>query len=164
MIFRRLPISVELEIGKIGGFIIGGEIKKNLFSFESLDIGAQGQLAYYLGKSEEWEIPGLPVEGTVKGKPSWIRATAGPVLTYSGFDSVHPYVYLAYNHFQGTFKMEQTIQDLTGNEKKDINGKDSFSFSLGAILEFTKTLHVKAEVNFIQNLDVGAQVKLMYSL
>ena len=163
MIFRELPVSVELDIGRIQGFIFGGEIKKDLLSIESLDVGAQAQFAYYLGKREEWDIPGLAVEGTVSGKPRWMRVTIGPLLTYRGLNSIHPYIYLAYNKFWGTFKMDQTIEDLKGNEEKKIKGKDEFSFSLGAIYELIKALQIRVEANFMSNLDLGATIRIMYT-
>lgn len=164
--FRELPISVELDVGTIKGYLVGAEIKKSLIYAKDLRVDVLGQFFYYMGTKKEWEIPDFAVEGTVEGDPSWMRASIGPVFTYSGFDSFYPYLYLNFNKLWGKFKMVQTIQDLTGSEDKKISGASSFSASLGSIFKLSEVFGIKAEGNFIPHgdiVDFGFTVRIMYS-
>ncbi|TET75454.1 MAG: hypothetical protein E3J56_00580 [Candidatus Aminicenantes bacterium] len=166
LIFRELPFSVELDVGDMSGFLFGGEIKKSIFSINDFEVEGLGQFVYYLGSKKEWDIPDLNVEGSVTGKPWWMRASAGPVITYTGFDYFYPYIYLSYNKLWGKFKMEQTIQELSGSEDKKITGKSVFSTSLGAIYEVFDALTLKAEASFMpynKGLDFGVMLRAMYS-
>lgn len=171
LIFRELDFSIELESGGIGGYLFGGEIKKSIIYTEKLEIDGLGQFYYYLGTRKEWEIPGLAVEGTVDGKSRWMRASIGPVFTYTEFDSFHPYLSLSFNKLWGSFKMDQTVQDLERSERKKTSGKGSFCTSLGVIYKLTDAFSLKAEANFFpyknleENLGVnlGFMFKAMYS-
>ncbi len=164
--FRELPISVELDVGTIKGYLVGTEIKKSLIYAKDLQVDVLGQFFYYMGTKKEWEIPDLAVEGTVEGDPSWMRVSIGPVFTYRGFDSFYPYLYLNFNKLWGKFKMVQTIQDLTGSEDKKISGASSFGVSLGSIFNLTEVFGIKAEGSFIPHgdrVDFGFTVRVMYS-
>ncbi len=166
LIFRELPISVELDVGTIKGYLVGAEIKKSLISYGDLRVDVLGQFFYYMATKKEWEIPDLAVEGTLEGDPSWKRASIGPVFTYRGFDAFYPYLYLNFNKLWGNFKMVQTIQDLTGSEDKKISGASSFSATLGAIFKLTEVFSIKTEGNFIPHedgVDFGFTVRIMYS-
>ncbi|MGD8536503.1 MAG: hypothetical protein PVF66_11695, partial [Candidatus Aminicenantes bacterium] len=90
--FRQLPVSVELgdEIGFIGGYLLGADIKKSIIQSEDLRIDFLGQFFYGIGGKKEWEITVLPVEGSVEGRPNWTQVTVGPVFTYTGFDTLFP--------------------------------------------------------------------------
>ena len=164
--FRELPISVELDVGAIKGYLVGAEIKKSLVYAKDLQVDVLGQFFYYMGTKKEWEIPDLAVDGTVEGDPSWMKASIGPVFTYSGFDSFYPYLYLNFNKLWGKFKMVQTIQDLTGSEDIKISGASSFSASLGSLFKLSEVFGIKAEGNFIPHgdrVDFGFTVRIMYS-
>ena len=163
---RELPISVELDVGTIKGYLVGAEIKKSFIYAKDLQIDVLGQFYYYMGSKKEWEIPDLAVDGTVEGDPSWMSASIGPVFTYRGFDSFYPYLYLNFNKLWGKFKMLQTIQDLTGSEDKKISGASSFGVSLGSIFNLSEVFGIKAEGNFIPDgdrVDFGFTVRIMYS-
>ena len=168
--FRKLPFSRELGVGTIKGYLLGGEIRKSLIYAKDLQVDVLGQFFYYMGTKKEWEVPDLVVEGTVEGDPSWMRASIGPVFTYSGFDSFYPYLYLNFNKLWGNFKMVQTIQglegSLEGNEDIEISGASSFSATLGAIFKLTEVFSIKTEGNFIPHgdrVDFGFTVRIMYS-
>jgi len=164
--FRDLPISIDVGVGRIGGFLLGGEIRKSIVSNQDLEIGGQVQFFLYLGAKEEWEIPDLAVEGTVEGRPNWMRFSVGPVFTYKGFSPFYPYLYLNFNKLWGKFKMDQSIQDLTGSENKKISGESSFCTSLGFNLSLTDALGIKAEGSFMpykDGVDLGFMIKAMYS-
>ena len=164
--FRGLPISIELDVGAIKGYVLGGEIRKSLIYVKDLQIDVLGQFFYYTGTKKEWEIPDLAVDGTVEGNPSWTRALIGPVFTYRGFDNFYPYLHLSFNKLWGKFRMMQTIQDLTGNEDIKISGASSFSTAMGSIFKLTDVFSIKAEGSFIPHgnrVDFGFTVRMMYS-
>ncbi len=164
LIFRQLPVSVVLDVGNINGFVLGSAIRKRVFNAEQLQIDAQGQFYFYLGNKQEWEIPDLAVEGKVEGKPHWMRFSIGPVITYMGFAQFFPYLYLGYNKIWGRFKMDETIEDLTGSENKKIRGDGSFSTSFGFTFEPSSRLSFKAEASLIphaEGVDLGFLVKAM---
>ena len=165
IIFRKLPFSVEMEVGQIRGLLFGGEIRKSLFYIRNFETEAFGQFLYYIGTEKEWEIPGLSEKGTVEGIPSWMRASIGPVFTYRAFDYFFPYFSVYYNKLWGKYKMDQTVQDLKGSEDKKISGKSVISINLGAIYELTDAFSIKGEASFMPHkdgVDLGIQFKAMY--
>jgi len=161
MIFRQLPFSVELEDGGIGGYLFGGEIKKNIFSQDNYEICLFGQFVYSLGATKNWEIPGLNVEASAEGKPTWIRTIVGPVFFYKGFDYFYPYLFLNFNYLWGTFKMKETIQNLIGSENKEFSGEGLFGLSVGSVYEVSRSLSLKGEASLIPY--VGFIIKATYS-
>lgn len=166
LIFKELPFSLDFQAGSMGGFIIGTGLKKNLFSFRDIEIAAYGQFVYCLGVKENWEIPGLAVEGTAQGKPSWMRGAVGPIVSYEGYSYFLPYLRLNFNRLWGTFKMEETVEELSGQEKKKITGKSLLEASVGAIYELSDSLSFQGEINFMPykgGVDLGVLIKGVYS-
>lgn len=166
--FRELPISLDLgeDSKSIGGYLLGVEIKKSLIYSEKIKVDGLGQLFFYLGSKQEWEIPDLAVPGSAEGKPTWGRASIGPVFTYTGFDSFSPYLYLNFNRLWGAFKMDETVRDLEGTENKEISGESSFCTSLGVIYKLTATMSLKGEASFMpykNGVDLGFMIKTIYS-
>jgi hypothetical protein len=147
LVFRQLPFSVELEVGNIDGYVVGAELRKSLIYSGNFELGAYGQFIYYLGKEKEWDLPGLSVPGTVTGKPTWMRASVGPIVTYTGFDYFSPYLCLCYNNLWGKFKITQHIQTLEGNEEKELRSKSLVDASLGSIVHLTDRFSIKGEVH-----------------
>ncbi len=164
--YRELPFSIELESGKIGGYLLGGKIKKSIITLNDFEIGGTAEFVYYIGKEKEWEISDLSVPGTVTGKPSWMRALAGAVITYKGYDYFYPYVSIGYNKLWGTFTLEETIQNLKGTEEKKISGKSNISTVVGTVYELTNALSINAEIKLFpykDGVDFGLLFKAMYS-
>ncbi len=166
MIFRSLPFSIDLDAGGMKGYLVGAELRKSLFSIRDFTFEASGQLMYYTGRKEVWSISGLNVDGSVEGKPYWLRGTIGPVLIYKGFDYFFPSLNVSYSRLWGKFKLDQAILDLSGEEEKKIEGKGNVVLSPGAIYEFTGALILKGEANLIfrkGGIDFGAIVKIAFS-
>jgi hypothetical protein len=166
--FKELPFSLELGERSFGGYLLGIEIKKNIVNREELEIDVLGQLFWYLGSSKTWQISAesLNVPGTAQGSPSWTRISIGPVFTYKGFESLTPYLYLSYNKLQGTFTMEETIQELEGHEKLKITGKSSFCTSFGGIYEISEIFSINPEASFMPyrgGVDLSLSVKALLS-
>jgi len=166
MIFRQLPFSVELEVGGISGYLFGAEINKNVISYGDFELDLFAQFVYSLGVKNTWDIPGLNVESTAEGKPSWMRAVAGPLVSYQGWDYFYPYLSVNFNYLWGTFEMEETVQTLKGTEDKKFTGDGLFGFSLGAIYKATDSFSLKGEASFIpykNGIDLGFMLKAAYS-
>lgn len=168
LIFRELPFSLEIgeETKIIRGYLFGAEIKKDLISSENLEIEGLGQIFYYFGSKQEWEVKGLAESGTAQGRPKWWRVSIGPVFTYKRFASIYPYLYLNLNKLWGTFKVKEKVGDLEGTENQKISSKSLFSTALGFIYELTSTLSIKGEANFLpykNGTDLGVMIKVMYS-
>jgi len=145
MTFRELPFSVELDVGGIGGYLIGGEIKKDLISKENFEIALLGRFTFCLGLKKQWDIPGLAVTGEVEGNPTWMQVVAGPVLTYQRHNRLSPYLSLSFNYLWGSFDMDETVQTLRGNEKKKFSTEALIPISLGAIYALKDSISLKGE-------------------
>ena len=143
--FRQLPLSIELEAGGMGGLVLGADLEKSLYSGEAYHLDVVGRFLASLGINKEWDIPGLAVEGTAQGKPTWMNASFGPVLTFRNWAGIAPYIFPRLDYFWGQFKLEETIQELQGNEQKDLKGKAIFGLALGADIELSARLFLRCE-------------------
>jgi hypothetical protein len=149
LVFRQLPFSVELDVGSTGGFLIGAELRKSLFDYNDFEMEVFGQVIHDFGSKKEWEISGLSVQGTVTGKSSWTRVSIGPAFKYNALESFYPYFGLCYNGLWGTYKIDQVIQALEGEEEKEIKGRGVFEGKLGSILELGNHYLFKGEISII---------------
>jgi len=166
MIFRQLPFSVELDMGNVTGYVLGGELDVFIYNFGDFEIGAQGQFVFYLGMEKEWEISGLSVDGSVTGKPSWQRYYVGPKITYTGLDNFYPYLFVSYNLLTGKYSLDQVIQDLSGSEEKSITSQGKFCIATGADFEFMEKFKISGELNIIphsEKIDIGFLLTAVYS-
>jgi hypothetical protein len=143
--FRHLPLSIELEAGGISGLLFGVEAEKTLSAGETYSLDVVGQFLASLGFNKKWDIPDLAVEGSVQGKPTWMKATFGPVLAYRGWEGFTPFFYPRLDYIWGKFKLEETILELQGSEQKDLKGKALFGLGLGADLDLSTSLRLRAE-------------------
>lgn len=145
MTFRQLPLSIELESGGMGGLVLGAEVEKSITSGETYSLDLAGQFVASLGLNKKWDIPGLAVEGTVEGKPTWMRAVFGPVIAFRGWPGIVPFLFPRLDYFWGRFKLDETVQELQGSEQKDFKGKAIFGLALGADLELSARLFLRCE-------------------
>ncbi len=166
LIFRELPFSIELDAGNIGGYIFGAEIKKSLFYINDFEFGLYGQFLYHIGKEKTWDIPELSVTGTVTGKPTWMRASAGPYIKFTGLESFSPYLSVCYNNLWGRFEMQQTVQTLEGTEEKELQSKSLVDITLGSILTLSDYFFLKGEAHLLpyrDGMDLGFVVIAAFS-
>jgi hypothetical protein len=145
LVFRNLPFSIAFGGGGIGGLLLGGEVKAALLSGGSFGLDISGQFLASQGTAKKWDIPGLAVEGTAEGKPVWMRAIAGPVFTFGRSPNFRPYLYPNVRYLWGTFELKQTIEDLSGTEKKDIKGRGLAGISAGADSQISPKLFLRLE-------------------
>jgi hypothetical protein len=168
MTFRQIPISLELDVGSIGGLLGGLNLDMNVLRLRNFEMDISGRIYYSIGLKQTWDIPGLSVDGTAEGKPSLLTVQVGPVFTYTGFAYFFPYVNFSYNKLWGKFKMDETIQDLTGSEEKILTSRSDLSLSAGFIYELSKKITAKAEGILMphsdfKNSDFGLMFRLIYA-
>ncbi len=145
LIFRQVPFSIDFEGSGISGFVVGAEVEKSLLSQNNLEVDFLCQFLACLGIKKEFDIPDLAVPGSIKAKPSWMRAAVGPVFMLTGWEGIRPYIYPCYNYLWGTFSMDQTVQSLEGTEKKKIKAKSQFGVLFGTGLKISEKFELKAE-------------------
>ena len=166
LVFRELPISVDLEVGNIGGIVLGAEAEKSLFFWRDFTVFGKGRFLSYFGSESSWTIPGLNVEGSLTGKTNWMQGQIGPMVVYEGFSGFRPYAYIQYNRLWGTFQLEENVLELTGTEEKTISGKSVIGTGIGADYSLTDALNLKAEaavMPYSGGVDWNLFIKFQYS-
>ena len=164
--FRRLPLSIAFEAGGISGLLLGAEVTKSLYAGESYGVDVIGQFLASVGFSKKWDIPGLAVEGSVQGKPTWMRASVGPVLAYRGWEAITPFFFPRLDYIWGTFGLEEIVQDLEGNEQKDLKGKALFGLGLGTDFDISPRLCLRGEAAVYPRgggTDFSIMIRTLYS-
>lgn len=170
--FRELPISLTMDKGAIGGLMFGGEAMFTFYETNSFDFSVLGQYIYYNGGEEQWDIPGLAVDGTATGKPKWSRLTLGGSVRYLATAPFLPYLTVAFSSLSGTFTMEESIQSLNRIEKKSISAVGNFLIGVGGAYDFSDafSLYLEADItpygggeNYESGVDFGALLRIMYS-
>jgi len=171
LIFRQLPFSIDYEAGSIGSLLWGADLDKHLFTFGNIEIGAAAQFVMSMGRTKEFEIPSLNQNGLVKGKGTWQRFQAGPVVHYLGYEDFTPFLSITYNRLWGTFTMTETVQDLEGSEEKKITGRGQLGITIGTEYKPSERFSVKVDITAFPfnklagGLDVnyGASLKVLLS-
>lgn len=166
LIFRQLPISVELGVGELGGFLVGTGLNRTLMELGDVEILGQGEFVFYYGLSREWDIPGINVEGTVSGRPNWMRGTIGPVIRYNGFKGLTPYLFLAFDKLWGHFTLSQDVQELDRTENKKIKGQGNFSVTAGAGYDLIDRIRLVGELRLTPSsgtVDTGLLVRIIFA-
>jgi len=172
LVFRGLPFSLDYEAGAAGGFLGGIEAEKSLFSAGDFEIGIQAQYVFSLGSTKSLMITDLNQNGTAVGKATWMRVQAGPVVRYTGYQDLTPYLAITYNRLWGTYTMNETVQELTGAEEKKIAGAGSIGAAFGIVYEPFPNFSLKGEVAAIPykkiaasglGVDFGGSIKAIVS-
>jgi hypothetical protein len=167
LVFRALPFSVDYQAGYMGGVFMGGGLKARLVPSPNFEVELEAALDACLSFPHNWPIEELAVAGTLEGKSSWLRISAGPVLWYKGLPYyVYPYLKVQYSRLWGTFTMTETIETLEGTENKKITGSGPVSLSLGILSEVSKVMGLRAEVTVLPRrggVDIGAAGRLVFS-
>ncbi|MBN2246442.1 MAG: autotransporter domain-containing protein [Candidatus Aminicenantes bacterium] len=154
MTFRGLPISVELDVGGVSGYLFGGSIRKSFALSGDFEIEGHGDFVYNYGIEKSWPVPGLSVQGEVTGKPTWMRIMVGPRVSYRGFNALVPYASLNFYRFWGTFTLDQTIEELTGQEEKKMAGKNFINAILGTEYSLSDSFQIKGQLELRPHSDI----------
>jgi hypothetical protein len=165
--FRNLPISVELGVGNISGYIVGGNLKVSLFPINNVQIIALGEFVHSFGSYEEWPFEELSVEGgIVTGMPSWSRLKIGPVIEFRNQGSLLPFIHLYFDSLWGHFKIEEDILELKGEEKKEIKGKSHIGISAGTHYQIIESISLLAQANlwpYSGGVDWGISARIRFA-
>jgi hypothetical protein len=164
--FRDLPISLEFGSGALKGFVLGVELEGILFNFGDFEIEAAGRFVSSFGLARTWPLEGFAVPGESKGKASWIEASAGPRLAYRLSEDFVPYLEVAARWLRVDLRMDETLEDLHGTERKRVPGDLSVSVSLGGDVKLTERLKIKAKAGmapFAGGVDGLASVGLVFA-
>lgn len=145
LVFRQLPFSIDFEGQGVGGFLAGAEVSKGLFTPGRFEVNILGRFLACIGLPKKYDVPGLAVPGSVEANPSWMRVLAGPVLSLTGGERLRPYFAPCFHTLWGTFSMNQTVNSLQGEEKKEIKSKGQVALLAGAFLDLGRTLELRAE-------------------
>lgn len=148
LVFRRLPFSIDFDVGALEGSLLGAEINQFL-AFNNLGLGAEARFLASAGKEKKWTIPDLAVEGELKSQPNWKMLVVGPYLGYNGYENFLPYVAIQYHYFWGQFTLREIIENLAGTENKKIQTKGKLAVTLGANFLLTSRLALTGEAMLI---------------
>ena len=165
LVFRQLPLSVELEVGNISGWVFGGDLSWQAIDYSGIGAGLKGEFLYVLGNTNNWTIPGLAVEGKLQGKPSWWEARVGPIITLTSLENFTPFLWTGYSPWQGKFSLEETIESLNRTEEKELQGKSNLFVTLGSIFNIS-SINFKFGVDLYPSkdgLNTGASLQILYS-
>jgi len=165
LVFRQLPLSVELEVGNMSGWVFGGNLSWQAIDYSGIGGGLKGEFLYILGTTNNWSIPGLAVEGKLTGKPTWWEARVGPLVTLTSLDNFTPFLWTGYSPWRGNFSLEETIESLNRTEEKELQGKSHIFITLGSVFNIS-AFRAKLGVDFYpgkDGLDMGATLQILYS-
>jgi hypothetical protein len=145
LMFRSLPFSIDYQAGAGGGLALGGEFDLTLASGPSFRLSAQGEITAFLGAATKRDIPGLAVAGSLEPKPTWFRARVGPVLAFGGETRVRPYLFPFFHYIWGDFELRESIESLSGEEKKGLKGESLFGVAGGLNIPLSPGVTLRAE-------------------
>ncbi len=149
MVFRNLPISLDYEAGAIAGLALGADVVADLIKTGDFVIQGAGSFVYSMGSTKTVPLQDFAVEGTVKAKPTWFQASAGPRIAYTFFGKFVPYVSISGSWLSGHFRMDEALSDLTGAESKSTKGKSYVDIALGADFAVSPRLSLKGRAGFL---------------
>jgi hypothetical protein len=79
--------------------------------------------------------------------------TAGPVVSFGRSSSFKPYIYPNFRYFKGKYEFSETVENLKGEEKKDITGQGQFGLAAGAEMALSEKFSLRAEAGLYPHKD-----------
>jgi hypothetical protein len=165
LLFQNLPFSVEYQAGAVQGILLGGELRKGLFSFGDFETEAAAQFVSSLGSTKKWPIEGFAVPGETLGKPKWSQLNAGASLVYAAYENFRPYLGVSLSWLWGNFRMTETMGDLQGTQVREMRQKGLVRISLGTTFQVTRQFGLRGEAGIVPakgGTDLSASLKLLY--
>jgi len=147
--FTTLPISLQYDGSPLKGFALGVDVDAPLYKFSDFEIGGTARFVYSIGMSTTWPLEGFAVEGEARGSSSWMEAAVGPRLSYLFFGRVVPYLEICARWLRADFEMRETLEDLSGAEKKLVRGDLQLSFAIGADAAVTDRIVIEAKAGIL---------------
>lgn len=164
LVFDGLPVSLELGSTSLRGLVFGAELEAALYDLGDIEIIAAGRFVSSFGLARTWPLEDFAVPGEASGKANWMEAAAGPRLMYRLSSGFAPYLEAAVRWFRADVRMDETLEDLRGAEKRTVRGDIAFSFALGGDIPLSERLTVKAKAGiapFAGGVDALASVGLV---
>jgi hypothetical protein len=165
LLFQNLPISVEYQAGTVQGILLGGELRKGLYSFKKFETEAAVQFVSSLGSAKKWPIEGFVVPGETQGKPRWSQLNAGASLVYAAYEDFRPYVGVSLSWLWGDFRMTETLGNLQETQIREIKQKGLIRISLGTTFQLARKFNLRGEAGIIPvkgGTDLNASLRLLY--
>ena len=165
MLFRNLPFSINYQAGAVKGVVLGGELRKGLFSFGDFETEVDVQFVSSLGSTKKWPIEGFAVPGVTQGKPRWSQLNAGASLVYAAYENFKPYLGVSLSWLWGDFRMTETMGDLQGTQVREMRQKGLVRISLGTIFQVTRQLGLRGEAGIVPakgGTDLSVSLRLIY--
>lgn len=146
--FRGLPISLEYASGSMRGVAVGAEVRSLFLKSGDFEVRGVGRVVSSFGLERTWSLEGFAVPGETKGRVNWTEASIGPSVSYLFFGKFIPSIDVFARWLWADFRMDQTLEDLTGAETKKVTGDLGFGASLGGefLLSERLTLSARAAI------------------
>jgi len=166
VIFDRLPITLDYEAGGISGVIFGLGIDKEVLSASDWKFGLIADMTAFIGFKKTFAIEGFVLPGEATAEPDWAQASGGLFVLYDGFEKIQPFLQVAASKFWGNFKMSEKIEDLTGEESKDLKASGFLSVTLGWNISLSQRLCLIPRVRVYtgNKTAIGGGLSLFYGL
>jgi len=165
LIFDDLPISLQYGGSALKGLLVGAEVVAPLHRFSDFELSGTGRILAAFGMSKTWPLEGFAVEGEAEGTSNWMEAAVGPRISYLFFGRFVPYIEISARWLRASFKMTETLDDLTGGQTKRVSGDLSFSAALGASARVSDRIAVEAKAGilpFAGGVDSLVSVGILY--
>ncbi|HEK85964.1 MAG: hypothetical protein ACPLZD_08530 [Candidatus Saccharicenans sp.] len=165
-LFDHLPITLDYEAGYISGLIFGGKISKGLLKSSNFRFGLTADFTTYIGFKKTYTLSDFVVPANVQAEPDWAMASGGIFVLYDGFVDNQPFLEITFSKLWGTFKVTETIQDLTGQQSKNLKDAGPLSLTLGWNINLTKDIIFIPRVRIYtgSRTTIGAGLSLLYAL
>ncbi len=166
LVFDTLPISLDYEAGGAPGLFLGAGLRGRFFRSGDFEIEGAARFVYSFKLSKTWTLEDFSVPATATGGPTWMRVTVGPRFLYHASDKVTPYLSVSADWFSGHFEIAEDIGDLSGQEKKKVNGKGMADIALGLDYRISNKVTLRAEAGFLPysgGVDTALSVGFLYN-
>lgn len=166
LFFYHLPVSLEYRAGGVSGILLGAEVSARALTGGAFEIDGRARFLASAGTRTSWPLEGFAVDGQVLGQPNWTSAEIGPRVFYRGLKNASPYVFAAANWLGGDVRMEEALDTLKGEEKKNIKGAGLVRTGAGAVVTLGRRTSIWAEAGLVPHgggASMDARIALLYS-
>jgi hypothetical protein len=140
LVFRGLPISLEYGSGSMRGVAVGAEVRARLAKSGDFEIKGVGRVVSSFGLGRTWPLEGFAVPGETTGRVNWTEASVGPEVSYLFFGKFVPSLEVFVRGLWADFKMDQTLEELTGSETKRVKADIAIGVSLNGEVAVSERL------------------------
>ncbi len=166
LVFYRLPVALEYRAGSVSGMTFGAEIAARALTWGAFELDGRARFLASTGSLKTWPMNGFAVPGEARSKPNWTALEAGPQVSYNGLKNVVPYLFAVASWLSGDILMEETLEDLQGDQTLSIKGAGLVRTGAGATLALGRRASLRAEAGLTPRrggADYDARLALLYS-